>query len=107
MKALIWQPANSPTSEPHEGKKNSLSRDNRFLAEVLGRNEKLDVSQASIPPSSGRTLVIPSDRSSIATWALVASLGHSSRVQRRGPEESLGCALRSLPWRSAARPAII
>jgi hypothetical protein len=36
----------------------------------------LYASQASIPPSSGRTLVIPLARSSSATRALVASLGH-------------------------------
>ena len=39
-------------------------------------NGKLCASQASIPPSSGRTLVIPLARSSSATRALVASLGH-------------------------------
>jgi hypothetical protein len=39
-------------------------------------NGKLYASQASIPPSSGRTLVIPLARSSSATRALVASLGH-------------------------------
>ena len=33
-------------------------------------------SQASMPPSSGRTLVIPLALSSSATRALVASLGH-------------------------------
>jgi hypothetical protein len=36
----------------------------------------LCASQASIPPSSGRTLVIPFAISSSATRALVASLGH-------------------------------
>jgi hypothetical protein len=39
-------------------------------------NGRLCASQASIPPSSGRTLVIPLARSSSATRALVASLGH-------------------------------
>jgi hypothetical protein len=39
-------------------------------------NGKLFASQASIPPSSGRTLVIPFALSSSATRALVASLGH-------------------------------
>jgi hypothetical protein len=37
---------------------------------------KLLLSQASIPPSSGRTLVIPFFCKSSATRALVASLGH-------------------------------
>jgi hypothetical protein len=36
----------------------------------------LSANQPSIPPSSGRTLVIPLARSSSATRALVASLGH-------------------------------
>jgi len=39
-------------------------------------NGKLFASQASIPPSRGRTLVIPLARSSSATRALVTSLGH-------------------------------
>jgi hypothetical protein len=37
---------------------------------------KLLLSQPSIPPSSGRTLVIPFFCRSSATRALVASLGH-------------------------------
>ena len=47
-----------------------------FSTRVSVTNGKLSASQASIPPSSGRTLVIPLARSSSATRALVASLGH-------------------------------
>ena len=47
-----------------------------FLDDAVGTNGKLSARQASIPPSSGRTLVIPLARSSSATRALVASLGH-------------------------------
>ncbi len=47
-----------------------------FSTRLSVTNGKLSASQASIPPSSGRTLVIPLARSSSATRALVASLGH-------------------------------
>ena len=47
-----------------------------FLTMLSVTNGKLYASQASIPPSSGRTLVIPLARSCSATRALVASLGH-------------------------------
>ena len=47
-----------------------------FLTRLSVTNGKSSASQASIPPSSGRTLVIPLARSSSATRALVASLGH-------------------------------
>jgi hypothetical protein len=47
-----------------------------FLTRFSVTNGKLCASQASIPPSSGRTLMIPLARSSSATRALVASLGH-------------------------------
>ena len=47
-----------------------------FLTMLSVTNGKLYASQASIPPSSGRTLVIPLALSSSATRALVASLGH-------------------------------
>jgi len=47
-----------------------------LLTRLSVTNGKLDASQASMPPSSGRTLVIPLARSSSATRALVASLGH-------------------------------
>jgi hypothetical protein len=47
-----------------------------FLTRLSVTKGKLYASQASIPPSSGRTLVIPLTRSSSATRALVASLGH-------------------------------
>jgi hypothetical protein len=47
-----------------------------FLTRLSVTNGKLYASQASIPPSSGRTLVIPLALSSSATRALVASLGH-------------------------------
>ncbi len=47
-----------------------------FLTRLSVTKGKLNASQASIPPSSGRTLVIPFARSSSATRALVASLGH-------------------------------
>ena len=47
-----------------------------FLTRPSVTNGKSYASQASIPPSSGRTLVIPLARSSSATRALVASLGH-------------------------------
>jgi hypothetical protein len=46
------------------------------LDKIWGTSGNLFASQASIPPSSGRTLVIPFARSSSATRALVASLGH-------------------------------
>jgi hypothetical protein len=47
-----------------------------LLTRLSVTNGKFCASQASIPPSSGRTLVIPLARSSNATRALVASLGH-------------------------------
>jgi hypothetical protein len=47
-----------------------------FLTRSSVSNGKLCASQASIPPSSGRTLVIPLAVSSSATRALVASFGH-------------------------------
>jgi len=47
-----------------------------LLTRLSVTNGKLDASQASMPPSSGRTLVIPFARSSSATRALVASLGY-------------------------------
>ena len=47
-----------------------------FLTRLSVTNGKSYASQASIPPSSGRTLVMPLARSSSATRALVASLGH-------------------------------
>jgi hypothetical protein len=47
-----------------------------FLTRPSVTNGKSYASQASMPPSSGRTLVIPLARSSSATRALVASLGH-------------------------------
>src|SRR5262249_36272418 len=46
-----------------------------FLTRLSVTNGKSYASQASIPPSSGRTLVMPLARSSSATRALVASLG--------------------------------
>jgi hypothetical protein len=54
----------------------------------------LDASQASMPPSSGRTLVIPFARSSSATRALVASLG------LRAVEDDVAVPGIS-PWRSS------
>jgi hypothetical protein len=61
----------------HADTKNTFSqRTTVFLTRVSVTNGKLYASQASIPPSSGRTLVIPLARSSSATRALVASLGH-------------------------------
>ena len=61
----------------HRGyEKYFLSEENGFLTRLSVTNGKLDASQASMPPSSGRTLVIPLARSSSATRALVASLGH-------------------------------
>ena len=47
-----------------------------LLTGFSATNGKLCASQESIPPSSGRTLVIPLARSNSATRALVASLGH-------------------------------
>ena len=47
-----------------------------FSTKLSVTNGKLSANQPSIPPSSGRTLVIPLARSSSATRALVASLGH-------------------------------
>jgi hypothetical protein len=47
-----------------------------FLMRLSVTKGKLYASQASMPPSSGRTLMIPLARSSGATRALVASLGH-------------------------------
>jgi hypothetical protein len=44
--------------------------------EAFGNEREIVREPASIPPSSGRTLVIPLARSSSATRALVASLGH-------------------------------
>jgi hypothetical protein len=56
---------------------NSFSQSSTgFLTRLSVTKGKLSASQASIPPSSGRTLVIPLARSSSATRALVASLGH-------------------------------
>src|SRR4051812_18230380 len=49
MKALIWQPANSPISEPHKRKKTLSEETTGFLSRFSGTNDKLDVSQASIP----------------------------------------------------------
>ena len=46
------------------------------VTETKVSHGKLLLSQASIPPSSGRTLVIPLLCKSNATRALVASLGH-------------------------------
>jgi hypothetical protein len=61
----------------HAAAKNTFSqRTTGFLSRFSVTNGKLSASQASIPPSSGRTLVIPLARSSSATRALVASLGH-------------------------------
>jgi hypothetical protein len=57
--------------------KDTLSqRTTGFLTKLSVTNGKLSASQPSIPPSSGRTLVIPLALSSSATRALVASLGH-------------------------------
>jgi hypothetical protein len=53
-----------------------LSGYNGFLDEASVTKGKLSATHASMPPSSGRTLVIPLARSSSATRALVASLGH-------------------------------
>ena len=47
-----------------------------FLTRLSVTKGKLSASQASMPPSSGRTLVMPLARSNSATRALVASLGH-------------------------------
>jgi hypothetical protein len=61
----------------HAAAKNTFSqRTTGFLSRFSVTNGKLYESQASIPPSSGRTLVIPLARSSSATRVLVASLGH-------------------------------
>jgi hypothetical protein len=61
----------------HAATKNTFSqRTTGFLTRLSVTNGKLSASQASIPPSSGRTLVIPFARSCSATRALVASLGH-------------------------------
>jgi hypothetical protein len=46
-----------------------------FLTRLSVTNGKLSASQASMLPTSGRTLVMPLTRSSSATRALVASLG--------------------------------
>jgi hypothetical protein len=59
------------------GKTETFSqRTTGFSARLSVTNGKSYASQASIPPSSGRTLVTPLARSSSATRALVASLGH-------------------------------
>ena len=65
----------------HPGKKNLKTetfpqRRTDFLTRLSVTNGKLSANQPSIPPSSGRTLVIPLARSSSATRALVASLGY-------------------------------
>ena len=81
MKALIRRPQNGPIHEPHirlpaAVKNTFFQRTTGFSTRLSVTNGKLSASQASIPPSSGRTLVIPLARSSSATRALVASLGH-------------------------------
>jgi hypothetical protein len=65
-----------------------LSRDNGFLGETFGNEWKLSASEASIAPPSGRTLVIPLARSSSATRALVASLGHRLATYGEGDSRS-------------------
>lgn len=61
----------------HAAAKNTFSqRTTGFLTRLSVTNGNSYASQASIPPSSGRTLVIPLARSCSATRALVASLGH-------------------------------
>ena len=59
-----------------ENNRDLSQRTTGFLTRLSVTNGKSCASQASIPPSSGRTLVMPLARSSSATRALVASLGH-------------------------------
>ena len=68
-----------------------------FSTRLSVTNGKLYASQASIPPSSGRTLVIPLARSSSATRRWSLRWVTSSTERRRDPGESLRGALRSLP----------
>ena len=55
---------------------NFPQRTTGFLTRLSVMNGKSCASHASIPPSSGRTRVIPLACSRSATRALVASLGH-------------------------------
>ena len=58
------------------GWENASSQTTGFFTRLSVTKGKLFASHASMPPSSGRTLVIPLALSSSATRALVASLGH-------------------------------
>jgi len=64
----------------------------------------LDASQASMPPSSGRTLVIPFARSSSATRALVASLGLRAVEDDVAVPGNLSVAVFDLPYLYEAHP---
>ncbi len=60
----------------HAAAKNNFShRTTAFLTKLSVTNGKLYASQPSIPPSSGRTLVIPLARSSSATWGAARFVG--------------------------------